>query len=61
MTTAEELKEEGNAFYKNKEWLKAAASYTKGIKLDPENAVLYRSGRCPSATKPYSRARSLVS
>ena len=42
MTTAEALKEEGNAFYKNKEWLKAAASYTKGIKLDPENAVLYR-------------------
>jgi len=41
MTTAEALKEEGNAFYKNKEWLKAAASYTKGIKLDPENAVLY--------------------
>jgi len=27
--------------YKNKDWLKAAAVYTKAIKLDPENAVLY--------------------
>jgi len=42
MTAAgDALKEEGNAFYKNKEWLKSAAIYTKGIKIDPDNAVLY--------------------
>mmetsp|Transcript_12991 Transcript_12991/g.24781 ORF Transcript_12991/g.24781 Transcript_12991/m.24781 type:complete len:311 (+) Transcript_12991:181-1113(+) len=41
MTTAEEMKEEGNTLYKSKEWLKAAAVYTKGIKMDPEHAVLY--------------------
>ena len=36
------LKDEGNIHYKNKEWLKAAAVYTKGIKQDPEHHVLYR-------------------
>ena len=40
--TAEELKDEGNVLFKNKEWLKSAAVYTKGIKADPEHAVLYR-------------------
>jgi hypothetical protein len=55
MTAAgDALKEEGNAFYKNKEWLKSAAIYTKGIKIDPDNAVLYRCVSCSlNATKPY--------
>ena len=38
------LKEEGNAFYKAGEYLKAAAAYTKAIKADETNAVLYRCG-----------------
>ena len=35
-------KDQGNGEYKKGNWLKAAALYTKGIKEDPENAVLYR-------------------
>ena len=33
-------KDQGNVEYKKGNWLKAAALYTKGIKEDPENAVL---------------------
>ena len=36
------FKDQGNEEYKRGNWLKAAAMYTKGIKEDPENAVLYR-------------------
>lgn len=39
---ADACKDEGNALYKSKEWLKAAAAYTKGIKADPQHHVLYR-------------------
>jgi hypothetical protein len=39
---ADACKDEGNALYKSKEWLKAAAAYTKGIKADPNHHVLYR-------------------
>ena len=35
-------KDQGNVEYKKGNWLKAAALYTKGIKEDPDNAVLYR-------------------
>jgi len=35
------FKDLGNEEYKKGNWLKAAALYTKGIKEDPENAVLY--------------------
>lgn len=35
-------KDQGNDFYKAEQWLKAAACYTKGIKEEPENTVLYR-------------------
>ena len=35
-------KDQGNEEYKKGNWLKAAALYTKGIKEDPENAILYR-------------------
>ena len=35
-------KDQGNEEYKKGNWLKAAALYTKGIKQDPENALLYR-------------------
>lgn len=38
---ADALKQEGNDFYKNGEYLKAAAAYTKAIKLDSKNEVLY--------------------
>lgn len=34
-------KEEGNAFFKSGDFLKAAAAYTKAIKADPENHVYY--------------------
>ena len=36
------FKDLGNEEYKSGNWLKAAAMYTKGIKEDPDNAVLYR-------------------
>ena len=36
------FKDLGNEEYKKGNWLKAAALYTKGIKEDPENAVLFR-------------------
>ena len=32
---AEALKDEGNKLFKEKAYLKAAAAYTKAIKLDP--------------------------
>ena len=35
-------KDQGNAYFKEEMWLKAAACYTKGIKDTPEDAVLYR-------------------
>ena len=37
----DEAKEQGNAHFKAKEYLKAAASYTKAIKAEPENHVYY--------------------
>lgn len=36
------FKEQGNALYKEGEYLKAAAAYSKAIKEDPASAVLYR-------------------
>lgn len=36
------LKEQANAEFAKEQYLKAAALYTKAIKLDPQNAVLYR-------------------
>lgn len=38
---AETLKAEGNRLYKEKNFLKAAATYTQAIKADKENGVLY--------------------
>ncbi|XP_071690145.1 uncharacterized protein [Rutidosis leptorrhynchoides] len=38
---AESLKEEGNAYFKAGNYLKAAAVYTQAIKKDPENPTLY--------------------
>eukprot|EP00252_Welwitschia_mirabilis_P014260 TRINITY_DN3136_c0_g1_i1.p1 TRINITY_DN3136_c0_g1~~TRINITY_DN3136_c0_g1_i1.p1 ORF type:complete len:332 (-),score=77.90 TRINITY_DN3136_c0_g1_i1:156-1151(-) len=35
------LKEQGNAFFKTGNYLKAAAIYTQAIKADPSNATLY--------------------
>ncbi|WZN66970.1 hypothetical protein HKI87_17g85420 [Chloropicon roscoffensis] len=39
--SAEDLKQEGNALYKQGLYLKAAATYTSAIKLDKNNGVLY--------------------
>jgi hypothetical protein len=41
-SAAEQLKEQGNAEHRNGNYLKAAALYTQGIKLQADNAVLYR-------------------
>jgi Flp pilus assembly protein TadD len=38
----ERLKVQGNDLFQAGDFLKAAAVYTQAIKLDPENAVLYR-------------------
>jgi hypothetical protein len=43
-STVPDWKSEGNLEYRNKNYLKAAALYTKGIKADPTNAILYRWG-----------------
>lgn len=40
-----ELKEQGNKLFKEGEYLHAAAAYTKAIKKDPANPVLYRWGK----------------
>ena len=42
MVDALSLKEQGNTEFKAGAWLKSAATYTKAIKLEPENAVLFR-------------------
>lgn len=39
---AASLKDQANAAFKEQQYLKAAALYTKAIKLDPQNAVLFR-------------------
>lgn len=36
------LKDQGNAMFKEGSYLQAAAAYTKAIKADPQNHVLYR-------------------
>jgi tetratricopeptide (TPR) repeat protein len=38
------LKDQGNEQFKSGSYLKAAALYTQAIKLDPDNATLYRFG-----------------
>mmetsp|Transcript_5505 Transcript_5505/g.16418 ORF Transcript_5505/g.16418 Transcript_5505/m.16418 type:complete len:286 (+) Transcript_5505:63-920(+) len=41
VSEVDKLKAEGNELFKAKNYLKAAATFTKAIKLDPGNAVLY--------------------
>lgn len=36
------LKDQGNVQFRAANYLKAAALYTQAIKLDPDNAALYR-------------------
>jgi len=43
---SEELKEQGNVEFKKGSFLKAAGLYTKAIKEDPDNVLLYRYLRC---------------
>lgn len=59
MANAESLKEQGNEEFKKGEFLKAAATYTKAIKEDPQNAVLYRCGTT-LALGIYAYVRTLV-
>lgn len=40
--SAADLKDQGNERFNKGDFLKAAALYSQAIKLDPENAVLYR-------------------
>ena len=50
------LKDEGNTEFRQGNWLKAAALYTKAIKADPANAVLYRSeNSAPNVLQPSAR------
>ena len=49
---AESLKDQGNTEFKSANYLKAAALYTKAIKEEPENPVLYR---CGCWNDPFSR------
>ena len=37
----QQFKDEGNTLFKNGEYLKAAAAYTKAVKAEPENHVYY--------------------
>lgn len=39
---ATEFREQGNALFKEGDFLRAAAAYTKAIKQEPHNHVLYR-------------------
>lgn len=39
---AASLKDQANAAFKEQQYLRAAVLYTKAIKLDPQNAVLFR-------------------
>jgi hypothetical protein len=41
-TVVVQLKEQGNEEFRQGNYLKAAAIYTKAIKQEPGNAVLYR-------------------
>lgn len=63
------FKDQGNDEYKAGNWLKAAALYSKAIKEDPSNAVLYRWGgrggrrvppRCLSIRAAAGRHRSVA-
>lgn len=51
---ADTLKDQGNKEFKAGNWLKAAAIYTKAIKDDPENSVLYRSAMLAANPLPPS-------
>jgi Flp pilus assembly protein TadD len=44
MALAAQLKDQGNEEFRQGNYLKAAALYTKAIKEEPQNAVLYRCG-----------------
>ncbi|DBB12844.1 TPA: hypothetical protein ACH3X3_005606 [Trebouxia sp. C0006] len=52
-------KDQGNEYYKAEQWLKAAACYTKGIKEEPGNTVLY-SNRCAALLKLQKAGKALA-
>lgn len=53
------LKDQGNEEFKKGNWMKAAVLYTKAIKEDPENAVLY-SNRCAALLKMNKVSKALA-
>ena len=55
---ADDFKAEGNALFKAGEFKKAAVAYTKGIKADPSNHILY-SNRCAAFLKMLKVSRAL--
>ncbi|KAL0034449.1 hypothetical protein WJX79_002824 [Trebouxia sp. C0005] len=57
--TPKSHKDQGNEYYKAEQWLKAAACYTKGIKEEPENIVLY-SNRCAALLKLQKAGKALA-
>lgn len=57
--TPKSHKDQGNEYYKAEQWLKAAACYTKGIKEEPENTVLY-SNRCAALLKLQKAGKALA-
>jgi Flp pilus assembly protein TadD len=50
------LKDQGNEFFKAGNYLKAAATYTQAIKLEPNNSTLYRY----AATRFHSPSREIL-
>lgn len=42
MAAVDDLREQGNEAFRNGDFLKAAAAYTRALKADPNSAVLYR-------------------
>ena len=58
---AEGLKAAGNDLFKEGKFLKAAATYSRAIRLDGENAVLFRCGPTPPLSRrpPEGRGGSL--
>jgi hypothetical protein len=51
--SAADLKDQGNAQFKAANYLKAAALYTQAIKLDPDNAALFRYPKTPLAPSSF--------
>jgi len=57
MSQSEEWKKKGNDCFGNKEYSKAIEHYSEGLKIDPNNAVLYSNrSACYAALKQWQKA-----